>query len=103
MKDYENNLRAVRQVIERGNASRLCSILSIDSRYESVASVHSFDGPDSIINRFDTIYQKAKGKVKTHLASITASYGNDVFPIRSRCIVLSYDSEDQYESILFLK
>ena len=104
IKDYEHDLRAVRQVLEKGNAERIRSILAQDACYDSVASKQPMIGPDSIITRFNKISNEVKGEITTYLAAISsADDQSHSCPVGTRCLVLCYDSDDVYDSLLFLE
>ncbi len=103
VKDFDHDLRLLRQTLQKGDAERLRSVLTDDSVYETQTSGKSYHGPTDIINRFQYVADFHDGEYFAHMAEITETEIEDPeFPVGTKCIVLAADEEDNYESIVFM-
>ena len=102
IKDFDHNLRLLRYSFVKGEAERLRSVLAENAVYESAGSKKSFTGRDEIINRLMYVHENASKEYYAHLATITND-DNPEHPKGTRCIVLAYGEESNYESVVFLE
>lgn len=102
VKDFDHNMRLLRQALQKGDAERLRTVLTDDSVYETETSGKSYHGPTEIVNRFQYVADYHEGKYFAHIAEITEVEEDVEFPVGTKCIVLAADEEDNYESIVFM-
>lgn len=103
VKDFDHNLRLLRQALQKGDVERLRPVLTDDSVYETDTSGKRYYGPADIVNRFRYVVDFHEGKYYAHMAEITeVDAENMEFPVGTKCIVLAADQEDNYESIVFM-
>lgn len=103
VRDYDHNLRLVRQVVLKGEAERLRQVLTENVVYRSFSSETFWTGPDETISRLDEVCIAVKDKVFAQPATITSVDAEELdYGIGTRCLILSYNEKDKYDSILFL-
>ncbi len=103
VKDYDHNLRLLRQTIQKGEPERLRGVLTDDSVFETETYGKTYLGATDIVNRFRYVADYHEGKYIAHMAEITGTGEAELeFPAGTKCIVLSADKEDNYESIVFM-
>ena len=103
VKDFDHNLRLLRQTLQKGDAERLRSVLTDNSVYETETYGKSYLGPAEIVSRFQYVSENHEGKYFAHMAEIVETDGENLeFPVGTTCIVLAADEEDHYESIVFM-
>jgi hypothetical protein len=103
IKDFEHNFNLLRQVIIKGQAERMRSVLTENAVYISDASKKSYNGIEEIINRFNYVHEEQSDKTFATPATIV-SVDNDEpeYPVDTRCLLISYGTEDDYSAIAFL-
>lgn len=103
VKDFDNNFKLLRQVIVKGQAERMRPVLCDDAIYISDESGNSYKGIDKIINRFNEIHKAHSGKCFATPATITDTDDKNLeYPVGTRCLLISYEIEDDYSAIAFL-
>ncbi len=103
VKDFDHNLRLLRQTIQEGDSERLRPVLTDESVYETETYGKSYHGPTDIINRFQYVADYHEGKYIAHMAEIKETKDENMeFPVGTKCIVLAADEENNYESIVFM-
>lgn len=103
VKTAENALRCMRQVLLKGETERLRPILAENAVYDSVSTENKYTGADAIIDRFNFIYKANKRTLYAHPATITRTDSEELaYGVGTQCLVLSYNEEENYDSILFL-
>lgn len=103
IKDFDNNFKLLRQVIIKGEAERMRSVLCEDAVYISDASNKSYEGISEIVDRFNYVHKEKNEKVFATPATITSVDNEELeYPIGTRCLLISYDAEDDYSAIAFL-
>ncbi len=102
IKDYDHNLRLLRYTFVKGEAERLRYVLAEGAIYESARTGKIFTGREEIIDRIKYVHDNAPKKYYAHLAVITNDE-NPEHPKGTRCIVLAYGEENNYDSIVFLE
>jgi hypothetical protein len=107
VRDEEHHLALLRHTFLCGQAERLQFVLSENVSYRSDISGKAFQGKADVIAYLNEIHKATKGKYSSYFAttldmdSLTSSAGNSSSPGR-RCIVLSYNQPDNYDSIAFI-
>lgn len=103
VKDFENNFRLVRQVIVNGEAERLRPVLCDDAVYVSDASEKTYTGPDEIIERLNYVNNVGINEHFATSATIISIDSDELeYPVGTRCLLISYDNEDEYSAIAFI-
>lgn len=97
----ENDLKLMRHVCSLGQAYRMRNALAEGIIFTTKSSTQTYTGPDEVIDRFD--YVNANGaECHALLGTIIASETDDT-RIGRRCLALSYEDEDFYDSLLLIK
>lgn len=109
VKDHENNLHALAYSFVKGNAERIKCILSDELHYYSEVSGDEFREVDSFIEKTKRV-QENRNCVKANYATIVEILPQDEthqqqtqYEVGERCLVLRYDDESEYSSIVFLE
>ena len=103
IKDSEHDLRLVRQALVGKEPKRLRSVLAEESRYESKFSKTVYIGANEIIERFTELQNKMSEKCFAHMATIISVDSDELaYGIGKRCLILCYDDETVYHSLLFI-
>lgn len=103
VKDSENNLRLLKQVIVKGEAERMRTVLTEDAVYVSEASGKSVEGINDIIERFNYVHNECDQECFATTATITSVDSEELeYPVDTRCILISYGTEDDYSAIVFM-
>ena len=106
VKDFNHNLAALRYTLQEGEAERLGVILNENAQYESEWARTTYCGKDEIIRRLNYVKDSNElGTFYAHFATITGvDDGDEELPYKvgDRCIVISLEQEDDYESICFM-
>lgn len=84
IKNEEHDLAALRYALEKGNASRLGTILADDAVLESTGLENRISGKKDVIEHIDFLHDQAELKGHTRLASMDGE----------RCIMLTDDDEE---------
>lgn len=103
IKDFEHNFKLLRQVLVKGQAERMRSVLCEDTVYVSDASKKSYEGIDDIINRLNYVHEEQSEKTFATPATIVSVDSEELeYPVDTRCLLISYGTEDDYSAIAFL-
>lgn len=103
IKNFDNNFMLLRQVIIKGQAERMRSVLCEDAVYISDASNKAYEGITEIVDRFNYVHKEKTEKVFATPATITSVDSEELeYPVGTRCLLISYDVEDNYSAIAFL-
>lgn len=102
VKDFDHNFNLLRQVIVKGQADRMRSVLCEDAVYISDASEKTFKGIDEIVDRFNYVHEERKDKTFVTPATIISIDEELEYPVGTRCLLISHGTEDDYRSIAFL-
>jgi hypothetical protein len=107
--DEEHNLRLLRHIFVKGEASRAFRAFAEDAIYASAASGKELSGKKQIIEFLQyvhDVYLDKKDKYRAYMATIISIdyYGGapPKYPFGKRCVVLALDGSDNYESIAFI-
>ena len=100
VKDLEHNLRALRYSFVHGEAERLRSILTEEAVFYTATSDQTFQGAKAIVERLNLVHAHRKGDYRAYMATITQ--GDQTHPAGSRCVVLTANDRQGYESIAFM-
>ena len=106
IKDHEHDLRLLRYTFVRGEEERLRTILAENAVYSSESTGKQFVGRENIVDQICKIRkarQDSKTELTTRMATITEAPEGVEYPVGTRCFVLSYDEEDEYEAIAFIE
>lgn len=104
VRDEEHHLRAIRNAIMNGNASRLKSILADNVIYISDNSNATYDGCDNVIDRLTYVHNVTEHKYYSYMATISGvKEEGTTYEIGKRCVVLATDNPNNYDSILFIE
>ena len=98
--NHENHLKLLSYTMAKGDPERLRSVLANDFVYHSEASGKHFDCIDEFIDCTKCIHEKGRG-CHPHYATITESI-EDGYPVGTRCLALSYGSDENYSSVVFI-
>lgn len=103
IKDFEHNFNLLRQVIIKGQAERMRSVLTENAVYISYASKKSYKGIEEIVNRINYVHQQQSDKTFATPATIIGVDSDELeYPVDTRCLLISYGTEDDYSAIAFL-
>lgn len=102
IKDFEHDLKALRYAFVKGQAQRLRSVLSPNAVLDTDNADTTFVGPDQIIERINYVHDNYKKEYFAHLATVTEAEDLE-FSVGERCLILARESEDNYESLAFIK
>ncbi len=103
VKDFDNDFRLLRQVILKGEAERLRPVLCEDAVYISDANKKSYVGANEIIERFNYIAKERDYECFATPATIVQVDSDDLeYPVGTRCILISYNTEEEVSAIVFL-
>ena len=103
IKDFDNNFKLLRQVLVKGQAERMRPVLSEDAVYISEASKKSYEGIEKIVDRFNYVHEEQSSKTFATPATIVSVDSEDLeYPVGTRCLLISYETEDNYSAIAFL-
>ncbi len=103
VKDFDNDLKLLSDVFANGDSDRLESVLLENSTLTTCSSNTEYIGISNIIERFKTVYQNCDAKCFSHIAKISSYDGEkSTYEIGTRCIVLAYEEETNYEAIAFI-
>jgi len=103
VKDFDHDFRLVKQVISKGQAERMRTVLNEDSIYISETSNKTYIGPNEIIGRLDYVNSNQQDKCFVHTATITQIDDESLeYDVGTRCLVISYDTEENYSAITFI-
>ena len=103
IRDENNNLAAMRYMFSGNDPERIRSILADDVEYLS-QSGENFSGIDAVIDRIKYVQHENKNKYFAHYAKIMSiDDGADEldYSVDKRCLVLAFEDETNYESIVF--
>jgi hypothetical protein len=106
--DEEHNLRLLRYIFIKGEASRACRVFTDDATYSSAVSGKELNGKEEIIKFLQYVHDvnsDEEKKYRAYMATIT-SIDEDggapaKYPVGKRCVVLAQGSGN-YESIAFI-
>lgn len=101
VRDFDHDLKLMRYTFEKGEAERLREALAENAVYESETVERVYSGADEIIERLKYVHDNAAAEYYAYLAVITEADDLE-YPVGTRCVVLAYSEEDNYESIVFL-
>lgn len=102
VKDLQHDLMLLRYTFTKGDPERLRSVLMADAVYETDTSGESFRGVDCIIERLKVVQEARKDEYSAYLATLTKTDEEHEYPAGTRCIALSTDEGEHYESIAFI-
>lgn len=103
VKDFDHNFNLLRQVIVKGQAERMRSVLCEDAIYISDASEETYEGIDEIVGRFNYVHEERNDKTFATPATIISVDSEELeCPVGTRCLLISHVTEDDYRSIAFL-
>lgn len=102
VKDFNNNLRLIRNIVTDGNADSMSAVLAEDAVYETDTYNKSYVGKQAIIDRFKYITEHKNFEYFTYFATITEAPADSVYPSGTRCIVLAPEHPSNIESLLFI-
>lgn len=103
VKNFDNDFRLVRHVMEKGQAERLRPVLTDNSVYDSYSSCMLYTGAQAITERLQSISDNMKNRCFAFPATISSrSDSNLEYGRGTRCIVLAYNEKDNFESIVFI-
>lgn len=105
VKDFEHDLRLLRQTIVHGEAERMRPVLRENAVYTSEASGKTYEGKDEIIKRLDVVRNNqiiGGHKCFAYPATIEQAPEETKYSVGTRCIVIAYDDEERYDAIAFL-
>lgn len=100
----ESDLRVLRQALEKGETVRLKTVLAENAEYISDGFDEPITGAEKIIERFDYVIDNGTGQIRTYMATLTNTNGDDELEYKKgkRCVLVSYDDGESVEQILFL-
>lgn len=101
--DEEHHLMALRGVFSKQDPNRLRYILAEDAEYVSEHAENTYAGREEIIQRLLYVNEQVEN-CYAYMATIVAKENDDdlLYKDGKRCIVLAYESEKAYESIVFI-
>ena len=104
VRNLENHLKLLRYCITGGDAERMRAILAKDAVYQSDTLQKTTYGPDDIIRHFARVAEEGDSHYIVQMATIVEHKEEDasMYPVGTRCTVLSQNQPDKYESIAFL-
>ena len=102
IRDHEHDLKLLRYTFMKGEEERLKSVLKQDTLYVSETTGKEFLGPDEIINKIRYVRERNKDNLTSKLATITDSEESLEYGVGTRCFVLAYSKERNYEAIVFI-
>lgn len=104
-RNEDNALKLLRYTFIKGDPERLRLMLADDAEYQLDSNGQTYVGKNAIIERIKYIQENGAHKYYAHMATITGIDGDcaeDDYPIDTRCIILTGEDEDDYESIAFV-
>ena len=103
VRNAENNLKLVAYSLENGDPERLRPVLAKGFVYHSENSGKHFEDVDEFIG-FTRMVNTEGDPSRTYYATITEiEEGPELeYPVGTRCAVISYESEEGYNSIIFV-
>ncbi len=102
IKDFEHDFRLIRNMFVNGEPERLRKVLSETAEYVSDSSGKTYSGADEIIARLEYVHN-SNDKCYAHAATITSLDSDELeYDIGTRCIVIAYNEESNYEAIAFI-
>lgn len=104
VRDLENHLKLLRYCITGGDPERMRAVLAEDAVYQSETLHKTTCGPDDIIRHFVRVAEEGDSHYIVQMATIVEHKEEDasMYPVGTRCAVLSQNQPDKYESIAFL-
>ena len=103
VKDFDNNLRLLKQVIVHGQAERMRPVLCEDATYYSEASKKTYNDVDGIIERFNYVKAAQEEECFATTATISSVDSDELeYPVGTRCVLISYGEKDNYAAIVFI-
>jgi hypothetical protein len=107
--DEKHNLRLLRHIFVKGEASRACRAFTDDAIYTSASSGKELSGKKQIIEFLQYVHDvnlDKKDKDRAYMATIISI--DDVggappkYPVGKRCVVLAQGDSGNYDSIAFI-
>ena len=101
----DHDLKLLRYVISSGKSDKLFGVLKEYTLYQSDSSGREFVGPKAITERIKYVHDNLAedDRCTVSFATITqANHENAVYPVGTRCLVLSYSKTEDFESIIFI-
>ena len=102
IKDHEHDLRLLRYTFVRGEEERLRTVLREDASYESDSINKEYYGKDSILQHVRTVLDTMNCELVTAMATITTAEEGMEYQKGTRCFVLAYGKDEDYEAIVFI-
>ena len=101
--DAENNLKLVAYTLENGDPKRLRSALAENFVYHSENAGKHFEDIDEYLKFVQAVHDGSE-VAHTQYATITSiDEGPELeYPVGTRCAVISYESEEGFNSIIFV-
>ena len=103
VKNQENNLKLVAYTLSKGDPERLRTVLSDSFKYHSDVGDKNIEGADAYIEFVNYIHHEGMAchafytTITEHKEGETPEY-----PIGTRCLVLKYEGEEEYSSLVFV-
>ena len=103
VRDLENHLKLLRYCITGGDPERMRAVLAEDAVYQSETLHKITYGPDDIIRHFVRVAEEGDSHYLVQTATIVEHQEEDasMYPVGTRCAVLSQNQPEKYESIAF--
>ncbi len=103
IKDFPHDLELLCHTFSGDDPERLRSVLRDDSVYFTDTSGETFRGADDIIGKVKRVQKNSKEKCFAYPATVTVAAESAEYPADTRCIVLAYGTESNYEAIAFFQ
>ncbi len=104
VKDAEHNLKLVAYTFEKGDAERMRSVLAENFTYHSDSSGKDISNIDEFIEFLKYVRENGK-ETRTVYATITEiadGEGELEYPVGTRCALIQYENENDYDVIVFV-
>ena len=103
VKDFDNDLKLMKYTFAKGDPERIRNVLAENAVYESDHSKETYIGAQEIIDKIKYVQENRGAEYSAYFATITAVDDENVeYPIGTKCLVLSSDEGETYESIAFI-
>ncbi len=104
VKDAENNLKLVAYTLEDGDPERLRSVLAKDFVYHSENAGKHIENVDEYIDFVKAVHGGGEVAHTCYATIVSIDEGSTEleYPVGTRCAVISYESEEGYNSTIFV-
>ena len=102
IKNEENNLKLVAYTLEKGDPERLRSVLAEGFVYHSENANKHIESIDEYLELVKYIHNEGTPCHAYHATISEHKEGTPEYPVGTKCLVLKYEDEEGYNSIVFV-